>query len=79
MDPPSTPIWNDFFFENDLGVVIRWKADPGKAFRVESTNQLKDPVWIPLGNIIASPGGNAIVTDPNANSSSQFYRIRPTL
>jgi hypothetical protein len=79
MDPPSTPIWNDFFFENDLGVVIRWKADPGKAFRVESTNQLKDPVWIPLGNIIASPGGNAIVTDPNANSPSRFYRILPTL
>lgn len=73
----------DRLFEADVwpmagatGFVVRWSAESGELYRVESADQLVLPVWGALAGDVTATSSVAEKPDPNPNTVSQrFYRI----
>jgi hypothetical protein len=56
--------------------VLSWPTVSGKTYRVECSNSLLDPIWVPLALGIRGTGASAQFTDPEAGLVPRFYRVR---
>ena len=56
--------------------VLQFTGVAGKAYTVESKNNLDDPSWAPVGNVPAGSAGLKQVTDAAPHPAHRFYRVR---
>ncbi len=53
---------------------ISWSAVSGVTYLVEYATNLVAPLWLPLGNVLAS-GTNAVITDTAPPQTQRYYRV----
>jgi hypothetical protein len=75
-DRTSTPARLLNVIRSDAGVTITWQAVPGKSYRMQSKDNLTDPVWNNLEAPILFHGSVAEGTDPALEVSRRYYRIQ---
>jgi acid phosphatase type 7 len=56
--------------------VVRWKSVAGQDYRVERTNDMKNPTWHPVGDVITATGATSVWRGSlPAGSTQGFYRV----
>ena len=56
--------------------VVRWKSEPGHAYRIEHTPSLQNATWTPASAQIVATGATTSWTSPvPAGESQHFYRV----
>ena len=59
---------------NGAATIVRWKAQPGQSYRIESNTLLANGAWSMVGTFIAT---NQIMTAIHSSTGNQrFYRVR---
>jgi hypothetical protein len=63
---------------NEEGLLLRWAGIPGRAYQVESTTNIQDVPWTPVGPATNSTGSwmeHAISPSELGTESQVFYRV----
>lgn len=55
--------------------VVSWPFDPTQSYTVQYTDDLTDPLWLPLAGTVTFIGNQAYLSDSVPSSSQRFYRI----
>ena len=55
--------------------IVSWPFDPTQSYSVQYTDNLTDPLWLPLSGTVTFIGNQAHASDPSPFSPQRFYRI----
>jgi hypothetical protein len=56
-------------------VTLRWRAVPGRAYRVEYKDSLGAPLWTPFPGNVSAVGATASLIDTVGGRGHRFYRV----